>query len=527
MDYQPTRFKPVLWRRLLVPVLLCALLPMGLLSLLWLLSSSGSKEETGLDAAQFDSALEIQFDSAVAAQAQRINARLGEVEAAVLQMQALSQQVLGMPDVFAGKLPSYLPFLHNAIETSPASPIEGSSERQGNTSETDDTKPPPVEEHPLDNPVYYAVSDGGALRKQIDDGHSAFFLKAKLLGAAFTQHDAQRLFASAALDPLLSNAASIGGSGAQAYVVTSDSLLRTYPYLDLSMIEDDKDLTALPLYAWSQPKANSRGIVWAGPYLSRFTGAWVVSCMAEINVGGRMLGVTGVELPLAGFKDQLLSFSLGRSSAAWLMESNGLVIACQEQAPSIIGLAALADAGLPDEKNTGDKLKSASTITADQNSTISALIDQASTDAAGTKRHEEGVLLRTAKVDTTGWLLCGQSTSSLLQEAYDNEASSDNEMRRMLVWIAAVLGLALLIAFGVSWLEARRISQPLAILTQQVRQAAIARSATSVVISDESEVGALAHAVQELVDQLGSEATEEQPPPDATPPADESPENPA
>ncbi len=486
---------------------------MGLLCLLWMISNASGSDSTALEAAQFDSALDIQLDTAVGAQAQRVNAVLGEAEAGVLQMQALAEQVLSMPDVFAGELPDSIPFLHPA--PAPANGDETAQEQEGTSAEAS-TPPPVVEEHPLDNPVYYVVGDGGALRKQIDDGHSAVFMMARPMGAAFTRHDAQRLFASAALDPLLANAAAFGGPGAQAYMVTSDSLLRTYPYIDLHQIEDDKDLTGLPFYAWSKPKANARGIVWAGPYLSRFSSTWVVCCMAEVNVGGKILGVTGVELPLASFKERLLSFSLGRNSTAWLMDDAGLVIACQEQAPTVLGLAALADAGLPDDKNPGENIKSAATLTQEFSPEVYGQLEQAASVAAGTTSHKEGILLRSAKVETTGWKLCGRISATLLAEAYTQETSGDSQMRRMLIWIAGVLAIAVLIAFGMSWLEARRISQPLAILTQQVRQAAISQNTTSVVIADDSEVGALAQAVQELVDLMPGEG--EVNPPLAPPP---------
>jgi hypothetical protein len=462
-----------------------------------MVSAANGSGSSALVASQFDSTLETQLDTTVTAQAQRINAQLGESEAAVLQLQALAQQVFSLPEVFAGKLPESLPFLH------PATPVpQEQPATEGGEAQDKQPAPPPVEEHPLDNPVYYSLSGGGALRKQIDDGHSAVFMKARPLGAAFTRHDAQRLFASAALDPLLAKAAGVAGTGAQAYLLTNDSLLRTYPYIDLNSLEDDKDLTGLPIYAWSKPKANSRGIVWAGPYLSRFSSAWVVSCMAEVNVGGQMLGVAGIELPISAFKEHLLGFSLGRDSAAWLTDSSGLVIACQDQAPALLGLAALADAGQPNEQTPGEKLKTEATLSKELNPDLYGNIEQAAAVAAGTGSHKDGTFLRSAKIESTGWVLYGHLTSSLIRDAYLQEASGDSRMRRMLVWVAAVLFIALLIAFSISWLEARRLAQPLAILTQQVRQAAISRSSTSMLISDDSEVGALAHAVQELVDQL-------------------------
>ena len=501
MQYPATRIKPKIWRSLLTLSLLSALIPVGILSLLWIIADSGSQASAPIDITQFDSAIDLQFDSAVAAQGQRINSRLGEAEAAVLQMQALAQQVLGLPEVFAGDLPDSIPFLQSA-QDEPQSGDKASTTNQNGDKPATSAALPAVEDHPLDNPVYYSLSAGGALRKQIDDGHSAVFMAARPMGAAFTRHDAQRLFASASLDPLLAQAAAIAGQKAQAYLLTSDSMLRTYPYTNLNNIDDDKDLTGLPIYAWSQAKANRRGVVWAGPYLSRFTNVWVVACIAEVKVGGQMLGVTGIELPLSEFRENLLGFSLGRGGMAWLMDDTGLVISCQEQAPSLLGLAALPEAGLPDDKNPAVDIKAKSTLDEQNNSSLFRQVKQSTETAAGTRAHNDGIFLRSTRLDTTGWVLCGYLTSELIANGYEAAAQSDSQMRRMLGWIAGVLAIALLLAFGSSWIEARRINQPLAILTQQVRQAAISKTTTSLVIADDSEIGALAAAVQELVDQL-------------------------
>jgi hypothetical protein len=517
VQYPTTRFKPRIWRSLLTLSLLSALLPVGLLSLLWIVADSGGGADVPVDVAQFDSATDLQLDSTITAHAQRINSRLGETEVAVLQMQALAQQILGLPEVFAGSIPDSIPFLHSApaaangdTPASQSKPSATTTESAAGTKEL-----PPADDHPLDNPVYYSLSSGGALRKQIDDGHSAVFMMARPLGASFTRHDAQRLFATAAIDPLLAQTTTASIPQAQAYLLTNDSLLRTYPYIDLSGIEDDKDLTALPVYAWSKAKANSRGIVWAGPYLSRFSNQWVVACIAEINVGGQMLGVTGVELPLTSYRESLLSFSVGRGGVAWLMDASGLIIACQEQAPAILGVAALSDAGLPDEKHPSDEVKAQATLSEQSNAALFQQTQQAAQTAAGTATHEDGVFIRAAKLDSTGWILGGYLPSQLIADGYHVAATGDSQMRRMLVWIFGVLIIAVLIAFTASWLEARRIAQPLAILTQQVRQAAISQSATSLVIADDSEIGALAAAMQDLVDRISLQDATSNPP--ATP----------
>lgn len=474
--------------------------------MLWLVASTSLQQEGSVSIEQYDEQFTAQYNLAVRANALKVNQSLGQVELAVLQLRAVAEQALGMPELFAGRLPSPLPFQQRAAvpPSSRGEDLEDGSSQAGNGA-----TPTQAIDYPLDNPVYYSRGSGGALRKIIDDGRSAVFFGSRGSGMEFTRHDVQRLFATAVLDASLAEVVDHNTLSSRGYLLTADNLLRTYPFMDMGVFEDDKELTALPIYAWSQNKANQRGLVWAGPYLSRFSGNWVVSCQAEVNVGGRRAAIVGVELELSSFEQALLAFSLGRGAAAWLMDSDGLVLAGQEQAATTLGVPALVDAGLPTPKNLADEIKQQANLFESGNSEVIEHVQAAVQGSAGGNiRHHNGVVAAASRVDSTGWLLGGYLHSAMIEQGYQSTGKVESTARGRMVWVALIMLAAMLVGFLATWLEARRITQPLAILTQQVRQAAISRSPVSLSIADDSEIGALAAAIQELVDISFSQSGE-------------------
>jgi HAMP domain-containing protein len=63
-----------------------------------------------------------------------------------------------------------------------------------------------------------------------------------------------------------------------------------------------------------------------------------------------------------------------------------------------------------------------------------------------------------------------------------------------------VFVLGLVLAFLLAMTEARRITGPLGILTEQILQVPRTGRISAVTITDEGEIGALASAVQKLID---------------------------
>jgi hypothetical protein len=412
-----------------------------------------------------------QVQLTISAEAQRIQAQLGGVEYGVSVLAINAQKVLSNP-------PAYAPHPPQAAQDAAAPPRQP------------------------DNPAYYVRGADGALRKRIDDGQSAVFFRAREGGGVFSEYDHQRLYGTAVMDPLLKGLTEASPLCGQTYIATKDGLVRTYPYRDLSLWPGDRDLSKLPMYAWSKDKASGRGIVWGGPYLSKLTGEWVLGCLAPITFGDKLVAVAGCEVPLSRLADNLLAFSLGPDGSCWLMRPGGQILALQSGADRLLGLN-VATADKDESKaSAGDAgaLNAFLGTNKDAASLLKSMLAQQKL-ADVPQRLPDGSYLAAARVMGTDWVLAGVMRSGAIDalSAFRKELAREGHLRLLLIACALVGGLAL--AVVLAWYNTKLLTQPLRILTSQVTQAAASATASAVAIADEGEIGALAEAVQGLIDQ--------------------------
>jgi hypothetical protein len=440
----------------------------------------------------------------VTAQAQAVRFHLQTVEDQVRMLQAYANEVLRAPEIYAGPQSRTAAISDGTakVGAKPASPAAASedTDTKGETSFV----PPALPAPGLDNPLLYTKGADGAIRKLIDDGRPAVFFRARGSGS-FTVRDKQRLLASAALDPLLKQTSS-GPLACQAFLLTSDSLLRTAPFRDLAGMEAARDLTQTPLFAWKADKAGKRGVVWTAPYPSPLCNEWVIAALAGVQVNGKLVAVVGAEVPARALQEHALTFPLGADSLSWLMRGDGVLLAAPAGSESQLGLKALADTDLPDEEQAGRKLLEAANLYLKGTRELSGrLADmQSSADVAVevVKFGQRNMYLVSAPVEATD-LRLGALLHSPLADALEREQQQRYSIfGRGVLSLLLALAVAALLVLAASTIVARRITIPLTLLTQKVRQAASSGRKVPVAIADDSEVGTLSKAVQDLVDRL-------------------------
>lgn len=491
-----TRYKPWIWRRLLTLALLCCLIPVGILALVTVFAPfSGAASSTQI-ASQVAQEARQQVAQIAGRQADYAGIRLSRIGYAVKLLGAYAEEVLGSPQVFAEQV---APGLFDEPE-------------EEDTGETAEAEPPP-----LDNPLFYATSDDGAIRKLIDDGRTAVYFAVRSSGE-YSRYDMQRLHATVVLDPLLMEPVRSDPLCTQAFLITRDDLLRTYPFRDFTVWPPDRDLSK-PRDFWNEAKADADGLVWTTPYVSALTETWVVACMSPVRVADRLVAVTGCEIDVTGLAQATLSAELGPHSTCWLIKpvfgdegepARWLVLAAQDGAVEALGVTALDTAELPTDKHTGADILDEADILAYGKPALADVLRQQLSPSATTLTEllpdisvmtdQGGNFVAAAPVTTAGWVLAGLTESPALLAVERYESQLDMWRRGRLLLVVAIGAVGLLLAFALAWLEARRLTQPLSILTQAVRQAASTRRTSAVTLSDEGEIGALAVAVQELID---------------------------
>lgn len=469
--------------------LLCAVLPVGLLAALMIITSrSGVVYEQEI-ISQVRQSVTDQVELSIEAQAGSVDSRLQRVGLSVLLLQAHAQEALRVPEAFG---------------TAPAPASTADAAGAPPTDKTPATNSTPAT---ADNPVYYSKDANGALHKVIDDGGATVFYAARPDGRDFTKYELQRAYSSATLDPLLKKPVDSDALCAQCYVLTSDNLLRTYPWRDLSTWPADKDLTKLSMYAWSKEKADQTGLVWTAPYFSLLLNKWVVACLAGVELGGRKVAVTGCEIPLSMVPEQLLGFSLGSGGICWLQRSSDsktlIMLATQPGGEQLLNVIPLAQAATPDDKLPGPQILEKANIKSSPNGEVKQVLS--GNEMNQTLVHElppahEGRFLALVPLSIPQWSLAGVVTSEAVASAYRYQRYVETRLQQRLIIALGTLLLALALAFLLSWVEARKIAQPINVLTLRLRQSIRSQTTAPIVIADNGELGALTSLVQDVLD---------------------------
>ena len=471
--------------------LACALVPVGLLALTLVLTAhGGALMETGL-VGEVQPPSRRSCSSIWTPRRSASTAGWKGIGRDMLMIAAHASETLAKPEAFSG------------ARTAPAKPA-GQSADAAKPAPSDATSP----KGSADNPLFYTKVPGGVLRKVVEDGGPAVYYAARPRDRDFTTYEKQRMYTTATLDPLLEQAGTDKLCG-QVYLLTEDNLLRTYPWRDLGTLDAGKQPSKLPMFAWSKQKANGSGLVWTSPYQSTVLNTWVVACHANVAVGGKRAGTVGFEIPLSSVAAELLGFSLGQGGSCWLQREASenqpltLLLAGQPGSEELLGVTSYATAKLPEQKHGAEQIAKEANVLGGSKKDIAEVLRGMADGAAhltALAPETEGRFVAVAPLSIGQWTLAGVVRSQALAAAYRYQRYAATRLsQRLIISLAAIL-IGALLAITLSWLEARRIALPLAILTQRLQQAVRQRSTTSLAIPEEGELGLLSRTVQELLD---------------------------
>jgi methyl-accepting chemotaxis protein len=259
------------------------------------------------------------------------------------------------------------------------------------------------------------------------------------------------------------------------------------------------------MFAWSEQKANDDGVVWTGPYVSSITRKWVVACLRGVKVADKVVAVAGAELALDLLSEQALAFSFGSNATCWLQTGDGMLLATQPGGDAVLRVIPLSAADLPSHKHPDSKIKSEASLSESGAKDIVAALSRAQNEGqwlvpvgseAGSARY-----LGIASLAGVNWQMCGITEYPTLVDLRIEELAEAKATAGRLPMLAAIALGCVVFGLLLGYLEARRISQPLLILTQRLRRSLSSKTSTPVSIAQDGEIGALASACQELLDQ--------------------------
>jgi hypothetical protein len=183
-----------------------------------------------------------------------------------------------------------------------------------------------------------------------------------------------------------------------------------------------------------------------------------------------------------------------------------VLLAAPASAETELGVKPLAGADLPSEDKAGNKVLEESNLYLKGNDLLAKPLArmQSSSEASveGIKQGEHNRYVVTAPIEGTDLKLGALLASPLLDRLLEQKHAGRGALSRSLSGLLTALAVAALLVMLASLIAARRISVPLNLLAAKTREVAASGRKVPVALAEDSEVGALSRAVQDLIDKL-------------------------
>ncbi len=187
----------------------------------------------------------------------------------------------------------------------------------------------------------FAVHENGAFFKPTDNGGSSlYYAQTTVMGEA-ERHKAR---CSEMLDPLLVSIVDTSSTVTQAYLNTWDDMNRLYPFMPDTPGQYGSAINMEDYnFYYDADKAHNpeRKPVWTGAYLDPAGQGWMVSLIVPIYRNDFLEGVSGLDVTIDSFVQNILNLQFPWDAATFMVDSNGTILAMQPRAEQILNLKEL------------------------------------------------------------------------------------------------------------------------------------------------------------------------------------------
>lgn len=249
-----------------------------------------------------------------------------------------------------------------------------------------------------------------------------------------------------------------------------------------------------------------RKTVWLPPYLDDAGQGLLVSANTPIYYGDAFQGFIGIDVSLARLIERLNQLKPTPNSFAFLVDSNGLLVAVPQN-----DAAKLASRALTEQEQASNGLLGAALT--DVNAGMASMLETAQTsagDALDMDLNGEPVLVTRASLPDLGWTL------SIVIPLNEVTAESQNVARSIQTDALATVRNTLLImalffigaALLTIWLSQRFLARPVAQMLGGVRAIAAGDLNVSVPVTSNDEIGELAASFNQMTGELNRRTRE-------------------
>jgi serine phosphatase RsbU (regulator of sigma subunit) len=188
----------------------------------------------------------------------------------------------------------------------------------------------------------YAQAPDGPYYQLRDEGGSALYYSAiTKVGDA----EREKVLKTERFDPLLRSLVRSNPLWVQAYLNTSDSMNRIYPFLDvLKVYPLAMKIPDFNFYYEADTQHNpKRGIVWTDVYVDPAGQGWMASCIAPIYNSDMVEGVIGADITVATLVKKVLDMKVPWSGYGMLIGRSGTILALPAGGESDFNLVELTN----------------------------------------------------------------------------------------------------------------------------------------------------------------------------------------
>ncbi|MBI3175282.1 MAG: HAMP domain-containing protein [Chloroflexi bacterium] len=316
----------------------------------------------------------------------------------------------------------------------------------------------------------------------------------------------QRLRDSAALEDLFPSLLAQTETGVGIYFQGPQLTFRYYPVRGLPELElqngaaEAAQTMRIDDFAVAPNNNPERKTVWLSPYLDDAGQGLLISADTPIYYDDEFQGFIGIDVSLSRLIERLNQLKPTENSFAFLMDSNGLIIAVPQA-----GAVKLASRTLTEQEQASNGLLG--TALTDINPELASMMESSPTsasDALEVTLNGQPVLITHASLPDLGWTLSiviplTEVTAESQNVARSIEADAVATVRNtLLIMVLFFVGAALVTI----WLSQRFLARPIAEMLGGVRAITAGDLNVSVPVTSNDEFGELAASFNQMTDEL-------------------------
>ncbi len=255
----------------------------------------------------------------------------------------------------------------------------------------------------------FAVADNGVFYKKNDNGGSSLYYSST---TKITDNAYQKALKTEAFDPLFRDMITHNPNVVQVYINTYDDMNRLYPFIEdvANQYGSFLKMEEFNFYYEADAKHNSKRVpVWTDAYLDPAGQGWMLSCIVPIYNGVFLEGVTGIDVTIEKFVDNILTLDLPWQGSAFLVNQEGMILAMPEKVEAYLNLKELKAHAYGDDKLTTTISKPEEfNLLKNKDQAVVAQLDKlfsGHTDLIDFTASGHNLILSQQMIDETGWRL--------------------------------------------------------------------------------------------------------------------------